>query len=117
MQRLYNAIFKFVTLESYLEDYIKSHNTFDYDDSAGSYICIIKKENGKYILDIDLYPTCGKPSNEDRKEQLIYNTLSELFENEYLDLAFGYTGFRSNYIDYKKHPDIFNSLIKEGLIF
>lgn len=118
MQELYNAIFKFETLESYLEDYIKSHSIFNYNDSAGSYVCVIKKlENSKYILDIDIYPTCGYPSNKDRKEQQIYTRLTELFENEYVDLAFGYTIFCSNYIGYKKHSDIFDSFIKEGLIF
>ena len=118
MQQLYNAIYKFESLESYLEDYIKYHNTFNYDDSACSYICTIKTlENNKYILDIDLCPTCGQPSNKARKEQQIYTTLPELFENKYVDLAIGYTNFHNNYIVYKEHTNIFDSLIKDRLIF
>jgi hypothetical protein len=37
-----------------------------------------------------------------------------LFENEYVNIAFGYKIFLENYNGYKKYPDVFNDLLFEG---
>jgi hypothetical protein len=37
-----NSCTKYPDLESYLENYVKINNKFDYNDSAGSFVCYIK---------------------------------------------------------------------------
>ena len=120
IQQLYNACTKYPDLESYLENYIKTNNKFDYGDSAGSYECKITTQNedktNKYVIDIYIYPSCGGGKYEPYNEKLSFTTLCELFENEYVSLACGYNGFKSNYITYKQHPDLFNDYLLEGQI-
>jgi hypothetical protein len=121
MQELYNACIKYPDLETYLKNYIKNHNKFYYDDSAGSFECIItilqnEENTNKYVLDINIYPTCGGITNTSRNEKQFYNTLCELFENEYVSVAFGYVGFLKNYNGYKKYPEVFKDLLIEGKI-
>jgi len=121
MQELYNACIKYPDLETYLKNYITNHNKFNYNDSAGSFECIITIQNeektNKYVLDINIYPTCGGIGNSPHNEKIFYNTLCELFENEYVNIAFGYKSFLKNYNGYKKYPDVFNDLLFEGKIF
>ncbi len=118
MQELYNACIKFPDLETYLKNYLENHNKFDYCDSAGAYECIVVKiqNENKYVLDINIYPTCGGINNLPRNEKQIYHTPSELFENEYINLAFGYDNFLKNYIGYKKNPEVFTDLLQKGKI-
>ena len=121
MQELYNACIKYSDLETYLKNYIENHNKFDYGDSAGSFECIITIQNeeqtNKYVLDINVYPTCGGITNTPYNKKIFYNTLCNLFENDYVNLAFEYEYFLKNYNHYKKDPEVFTNLLVEGKIF
>jgi len=69
-----------------------------------------------FIICYFLFFICGI-GNSPHNEKIFYNTLCELFENEYVNIAFGYKSFLKNYNGYKKYPDVFNDLLFEGKIF
>ena len=94
---------KFNNLELYLSEYIKKCNTYRFLDSSGSYKCIITKPGDKYRVDITISQIAFGKEYCPYKLVQYYNSIYEVFENDYVNQSIEYSCFKDNYDKFIKN--------------